>query len=111
VEIVKEKRDNVRILNLEGRLDTNSSTKLEEALMGTIENGAKKILVNMEKLSFISSSGLRILLMAGKKVKSTNGKLVLCSLQDQVKEVFDVAGFTMLFPIFQSREESLENLK
>jgi len=62
-------------------------------------------------LDFISSSGLRVLLTAGKQLKSVNGKMVLCSLKDHVKEVFDVAGFTMLFNMFSSQEEAIKKIQ
>ncbi len=110
MEIIQAKKDNFVILKLEGRLDTNTASALEERLMGIINNDENKIIVDLEQLDFISSSGLRVLLMAGKKIKTVNGKLGLCALQDHVKEVFDVAGFTMLFAIFQSQDEAVKSL-
>ncbi len=111
MEIIQEKKDNFVILKLEGRLDTNTASVLEEKLMGLINNDEIKLIVDFTQLDFISSSGLRVLLMAGKKIKTVNGKLALCALQDHVKEVFDVAGFTMLFAIFSSQDEAVKSLR
>ncbi len=110
MEIIQEKKENFVILKLEGRLDTNTASALEDKLMGLINNDENKIIVDLAQLDFISSSGLRVLLMAGKKIKTVNGKLGLCTLQDHVKEVFDVAGFTMLFAIFLSQDEAVKSL-
>jgi anti-anti-sigma factor len=110
MEIIQSKTNEAIVLKLEGRLDTNTASAFEEKLMGLINNKENRIVVDFSQLDFISSSGLRVLLMAGKKIKTTNGKLGLCSLQDNVKEVFDVAGFTMLFSMFSNKEEAIKNL-
>ncbi len=110
MEIIQAKKDNFTILELEGRLDTNTTSVLEEKLMGLINNNENKIIIDFTQLGFISSSGLRVLLMTGKKLKASNGKLGLCALQEHVKEVFDVAGFTMLFAIFSSQDEAVKSL-
>jgi len=110
MKIIQAEKDNFIILELEGRLDTNTASALEDKLMGLINNDENKIIVDFAQLDFISSSGLRVLLMAGKKLKTVNGKLGLCALQEHVKEVFDVAGFTMLFAIFPSQDEAVKSL-
>ena len=111
MEIIQTNSDDATILKLEGRLDTNSASSFEEKLMGLIHSNENKIIVDFAQLDFISSSGLRVLLMAGKKLKTINGKLGLCALREQVKEVFDVAGFTMLFAMFPNQEEAIKNFQ
>jgi anti-anti-sigma factor len=110
MEIIQTKANEAIVLKLEGRLDTNTASSFEEKLMDLINTNENKIVVDFSHLDFISSSGLRVLLMAGKKLKTSNGKLGLCSLQDHIKEVFDVAGFTMLFSMFPDQEAALENI-
>jgi len=110
MEITETMQGEIKILSLDGRLDSLSSGLLDTKLQEITESSAAKIIVDFSNLSFISSSGLRVLLSAGKKIKSTNGKLALSSLQEHVKEVFDVAGFTMLFSIFISLEEAIKSL-
>jgi anti-sigma B factor antagonist len=111
MEIIETKNADTVVLQIEGRLDTNTASSFEEKLMDLISENKNRIIVDFSDLDFISSSGLRVLLMAGKKVKTTNGKLGLCSLKDHIKEVFDVAGFTMLFSMFPNQEEALENIQ
>jgi len=111
MEIFQTKSDDATILKLEGRLDTNTASSFENKLMGLINNNEHKIVIDFTQLDFISSSGLRVLLMAGKKLKTVNGKLGLCALREHVKEVFDVAGFTMLFTMFPNQEEAIKNFQ
>jgi anti-sigma B factor antagonist len=111
MEIIEAKQNDITIIALTGRLDTLSSSSLEVKLLDTINKNQSKIIIDFSQLDFISSSGLRVLLTAGKQMKSAQGKLVLCSLKDHVKEVFDVAGFSMLFKMFSSQEDSIKELK
>lgn len=111
MEITQAKKDNVVILELKGRLDTNTSVSLEEKLLDLIDKKHKKILIDFFQLDFISSSGLAVLMMAGKKLKSAKGKMVFCALKDHIKQVFDIAGFTILFSLFPSQEEAMKDLK
>lgn len=111
MEINVIKRDGIAILTVNGRLDTLSSGSLDIKLKELLDNNVDNIVIDFSTLDFISSSGLRVLLTTAKKVKTSNGKLALCALQQNVKEVFDVAGFTMLFSIFPSQNEAVNNLK
>jgi anti-anti-sigma factor len=111
MDISQTKLNEAIVLKLEGRLDTNTASIFEEKLMGLIDDNENRIVVDFSQLDFISSSGLRVLLLAGKKLKTTNGKLGLCSLQSHIKEVFDVAGFTMLFSMFPDQEEAVKKIQ
>ena len=111
MDIIVEKRNAASVLKLSGRLDTGSAASLEDTLATLIGQNETQIVVDFADLSFISSSGLRVLLMAGKRLKSTDGTLVLSALQNHVKDVFDVAGFTMLFRMYPSQEDALKSLQ
>jgi len=111
MEILQLNHDGIVILEVKGRLDTFSSVELDKKLSTLIQDQKYHLLIDFSQLDFISSSGLRVLLAAGKQLKSVNGKIALCALQNHVKEVFDVAGFTMLFSIFPSRETALQEIK
>jgi len=111
MEITQAKESGIVILELKGRLDTLASSSLEKRLSDLIGGKEHKLALDFSQLDFISSSGLRVLLAAGKQLKSVRGKMVLCGLKDHVKEVFDVAGFTILFSMFPSREEAVKELR
>ena len=106
MEIKETKNDAFLLLEIGGRLDTSNYSQLESRLMGLIDEGHLNILVDCAGLDYVSSSGLRILLMALKKLSAAKGKFVLCSLQDNIKEIFDISGFSSIFEIFENREDA-----
>ncbi len=98
----------VKILAFEGKLDTLTSPDAQQQLTQLIEEGEKRFLVNFEKLDYISSAGLRVLLAAAKQLKGIDGELRICSLNEVVGEVFDISGFTTIFQVFGSEAEALD---
>ncbi len=102
MEVIEKRQHGISIVQLLGRLDSNTSPEFEEKLFGVIEDGEKSVIVDFEKLDYISSAGLRVLLKAAKELKRSQGKIVLCSMKDYIKEVFEIAGFVTLFPIVSS---------
>lgn len=100
-----ELSDNVLVVTLGDRLDTNTSPELEKVLAERLEaDPVKGLVIDFEPTEYISSAGLRVLLMAAKKMKSSGGKLILCAMSEHVQEVFDIAGFTPVFNIEADRE-------
>lgn len=106
MEITESKTGSFVVLDLAGRLDTLNFGKLEQKLLALIENGEKYITINCSGLVYISSSGLRVFLLALKKIRAAGGKFHLCNLQENIREIFEIAGFTSLFTIFNSLEEA-----
>ncbi len=104
---VKEsKKGNFLVLDLSGRLDTSNYGELEKNLLEVIERGEKNIVINCSDLHYISSSGLRVFLMALKKITGAGGRFSLCSLQDNIREIFEIAGFNSIFSIFDTVDEA-----
>ena len=108
MQISIETSDDVKILAFQGKLDTQTASDAEQQLTEQIEGGTKKILANFEKLDYVSSAGLRVLLATAKKLKATEGEMRICSLNEMVKEVFDISGFMTIFKVFESKAEALE---
>ena len=109
--INEERKENTLILKIGGKLDVVNSETLETNLMGHISNGDLKIILDMEELNYISSSGLRILLLGLKKLKHSDGQLVLSNVRENIKKVLDMSGFTNFFEIAESNERALEMIK
>lgn len=82
---------------LEGRLDTTTSPKLEEDLRSSIE-GVASLEFDLEKLEYISSAGLRVLL-AMQKIMNKQGRMLLRNVNESVMEVFEVTGFADILSI------------
>lgn len=109
MQISVKTTNEVKVLAFEGRLDTQTSPNAQQQLTRLIEEGETKILVNLEKVDYISSAGLRVLLVVAKQLKTTDGELRICSLNEVVKEVFDISGFDLILPISASESEALES--
>ena len=110
MDILEEKKDQISIFKLSGRLDSNTSPNLEEKLTGAMQAGSKYMIIDFEKLDYISSAGLRIILKTTKDLRRSEGDLVLCSMQDYVKEVFEIAGFDSFLPIVPNMQDALSSL-
>ena len=107
MEISTSESGDVRVLSFQGNLDTNTSPDAESEINGLIDGGAQKLLVNFEKLDYISSAGLRVLLATAKKLKASGGDLKICCLNQTVQEVFDISGFATILSVTSTEEEAL----
>ena len=109
MEIVEARSNGTVIVGVKGRIDASNAGELEGKLVGLIGGGEKRLLLDMGELDYISSAGLRALLVAAKRLGSQ--KLALASLKDQIREVLDIAGFSSLFQIYPSRDRALASLQ
>ena len=91
-------KDNTLFIDLEGRLDTVTSQQLSD-LLPTEKRRNLDIDFNFEKLEYISSAGLRILVLFKKEAQATNNKMVIRNINDVVKEIFTVTGFDKILKI------------
>ncbi len=108
MEITVTDAGEVKVIRIEGHLDTQSSPDVQTQLAQLIDQGATKLVVNFEKLDYISSTGLNVLLAAAKRLEGNNGKLRVCSLNEFVQEVFDISGFTTILTVTKTEPEALE---
>jgi len=109
MELEEKRVGNVAILTLKGRLDAYSSNELERSISALIDDGSVRLVVNFDGVDYISSSGLRVMLASQKRLKKEEGDLKLACLKPYVKEVFDIAGFTQLFEIYEQEEEAVNS--
>jgi len=107
MEIVETKQDEIWIFKLKGRLDSKTSPEFEKKIFDAIEVGSTNMIVDFEELDYISSAGLRVILKATKNLKRSDGRFVLCSMKDYVKEVFEISGFDTFLPIVSTMNEAL----
>ncbi len=110
MDIQETKKGNVTVVSLSGRLDSTNAGELEHFLSNILDTGEKNILLDCKNLKYISSSGLRVFLMGFKRTQSMQGILALCSLQEPIKEVFDISGFTGLFSIYNTQSDALASI-
>ena len=107
MEITTRDVNDVKVVKIEGELDTGSSTEAQQQLDQLREQGAKKILLDMTKLDFISSAGLRVLLATAQELKLDGGDLRVFGLNESVKEAFDISGFSTLLMVLDNEDKAL----
>ncbi|MEN6572447.1 MAG: STAS domain-containing protein [Anaerolineaceae bacterium] len=101
MEIENTQYKHCDLIQVSGRVDSSTAPRLAEAINKIIESGRFKIVLDMTKLEFLSSAGLRILISTQKICKRYNrGEVVVAGVPEFVKSVFDLAGFTPLFKMF-----------
>jgi anti-sigma B factor antagonist len=108
MEIIEENQSGINIFKLNGRLDSNTSQGFEKKIFQAIEDGSKSMIIDFRDLEYISSAGLRVILKATKALKREEGKMMLCDMQDYVKEVFEIAGFDSFLPIVGTMDDALQ---
>ena len=100
--------EGITIAEFEGNLDTNTAPDAEKRLGELLEKGVTKILVDFTTLNYISSAGLRVLLVTTKRLGGAGGSMRICGLNETVDEVFEISGFNTIFSVFGTRDEALE---
>ncbi len=98
------------LVSVTGRMDAVSSSEFEKELGRLIDEGNVNFVIDLTELDYISSSGLRSVLVTAKKLKGENGQILLASLQAVVKEVFEISGFSTIIPIYESVKEAMAAL-
>jgi anti-anti-sigma factor len=110
VQTTQDKIANALILRIQGRLDGSTAGSLEQHCLSLLALGERMLLFDLSQLGYISSAGLRVFLLITKQLKSSGGKLALFTLQENVKNVFEIAGFTRFLNILPTQEEAMNAL-
>ena len=110
MQIVEETHGGVLVLAPIGRLDTNTSGEFEARLQRAIGAGETSLAVDLERIDYVSSAGLRVLLLVARTLRPPAGRMVLCGLNPAVRQTFDLAGFSALFAIEPSRAAAVSVL-
>lgn len=108
MEIIEKKLGDINLLSVSGRLDAYCSTEMEKSLELLINAGQTRLVVDLAKLDYISSSGLRVFLAALKKARKQQGDIKMSCMKPPIREVFDMAGFSQLFNIFDTEDEAVK---
>jgi anti-anti-sigma factor len=95
----------VQIIKLSGIINSGTSQDLRQSLNELMEKGAKIVLVDFQDVTFMDSSGLGALVLAFKTLRAANRQLVLCSINEQVRILFELTSMDKVFEIFASQDE------
>ena len=91
-----------------GRLDGNTVKSLESAVQELAGNERPGVVFDLERMTYVSSAGLSVFLVAAKRVEKAGGKAVFCRLADNVRRVFRVSGFSHILTVRETKEEALK---
>ena len=98
--------NDTHIVALSGSLDSATAPEAQKSLDAVLAS-AKKVVLDFSQLDYISSAGLRVLLGAAKRLRSSGGTLGMFGLNQSVREVFEISGFATILPVYQSEAEAL----
>ncbi len=106
-----KKIDDIVVVYLKNRLDATNAPRLQNEIMPMINENENKFILNMQELEYISSGGLRLIVLMIKKIKSYEGSLILTNLHPFVENIIDMTGFTQMLTIVNSEEKAFDLLK
>lgn len=109
--IVTERKDDVLIFGVNGRLDGYAASQVAVEIERNLRDDDRSVVVDLDGLTYMSSAGIRVLLALQKKVKARNGGIALCNIGEYPKNVLSMAGFDKVFPTFPSREEAFREMR
>jgi anti-sigma B factor antagonist len=107
MNIQKRMAGDVTILSLDGRLDLTSASALKEASKDVLSSSNKKMVLNLDRVDFINSSGLGALVSILKEVRNSQGSMKLTNLAPYVKEIFDITQLSNIFDIFPDESQAI----
>lgn len=107
MEIESLKERGWLVIRLQGRMDAAGVPDFDRECGDWLDRGEHNMVLDCAKLEYISSIGLRSILVLGKRLKGVNGTLRICGLNKAVGGIFEISGFTGIFPIFDSLESAL----
>ena len=99
---------NVLIVDLEGALNSANAAQIEADILQRLDQGINQLLLDLSALNYISSAGLRVALVAAKRLKHSAGLLVLCGIHSQIREAFEISGFLNILNVADTRAQALE---
>lgn len=111
MQIKEDKQGEILIVRVSEHLDTASSTIFESRLLGLVDRGERQIVVDCAELEYVNSAGLKVFLLAAKRLEPLGGKLVLCALAPSVLMIFEMIGFTRIMKIVPTLDEALRVLR
>ena len=110
MQIAEARVDGIVAVAPAGRIDTTTAPLLEQHLIALLTRGERRIVVDFSGVDYISSAGLRVMLLLARRMRDANGRLGLCAMGDPVRQVFQLAGFLPLFVVRDSRDAAVEQI-
>ena len=110
MEINTDRQDGRLTARVKGRIGSNNAVDFADSMMAAINDDDRAVVADLEELAYISSAGLRSILMIAKNLSSRKTPFVICNLAGPILEVFELSGFDKLIPVLSSHAEALAAL-
>ena len=110
MEITAERHGDTLIAKTEGRVDGTNATEFQDAMKSEIVDSDRAVILDLENLTYISSAGLRVVLLIAKDLQRQGAKMAACALSEPVKEVFVISGFDKIIPIHDSQDAAIGSI-
>ncbi|MBS2034455.1 MAG: STAS domain-containing protein [Candidatus Eremiobacteraeota bacterium] len=102
--------DKAQAVEVQGEIDVYTSPRVKETINELIEKGHYQLVINLEGVRYIDSTGLGVLIGALKKVREHSGRILLVCTNPQIKKIFNITGLVKIFEIFKDEDEALQIL-
>ena len=109
MKIQVESVNDITVVILEGELNVDDSIKLREAFLKILQQGATEVMVDLEKVGFIGSAGLAVLIEMLQLLKRTGGKLGCCNINDHIRGLFEITKIHKLITIYEDRTRAVKS--
>jgi anti-sigma B factor antagonist len=107
---VRESDDDAYVVELSGEIDVYTSPKVKDAISELIDQGHYNLIINLEKVRYIDSTGLGVLIGGLKRVREHGGSVSLVCTNPQIKKIFDITGLVKIFGIFETENDAKKAL-
>lgn len=108
MDLVTRKIDDIFVIDVDGEIDSDTSTVFKRSLKYALDRGEKYIIINLEDVNFITSVGIGILLDLYKKLKNKGGRLILVNVKELVRDILGVTRLDSVFHIMESEEAAIQ---
>lgn len=105
--IKSERAGGTLIARADGRIDSSNSREFHSELEAVITDSDTSVVLDFEDVAYISSAGMRVILLTAKSLQQSGTEFVLCSMNDSIREVFKISGFDKIIAIHSSQAEAL----
>ena len=102
-----ERIDGTVIARADGRIDSSNSREFHLELEAVVTDSDSSVILDFEEVAYISSAGLRVILLTAKSLQQSGVKFALCSMDESIREVFKISGFDKIIGIHTSQTEAL----
>ncbi len=111
MEISEEKKGNVMVFTLSGRLDSSTSSEVDNKILDAIEGGAHDVILDFSSLDYISSAGIRVLVHCHKELEKKQGNIFLAAVPKPIENVLYITGFLPYFKVYDGQAQALAALE